>query len=152
MKTNDMEGKEKIKAINESINETYEKALQAIIEVVKANGGLIKTPAETGGINGRPTLYAFYEDFDGLIYCKAIHGLRWDDELGLTLCTDDMLDNYQYDHQYYFEYYYDFVEGNDAEELEKALNDPTYFAKFDASDLQKRETIESIISGLAGRL
>ena len=140
-----MEGKDKIQNANRSIRVAYYDALKAIIEVVKANGGLIKTPAETGG---RPTLYAYYEDFDGLVYRRAIHGLRWDEENGLTICTDDMLENYQFDNNYCFEYFYDFVEGDDAEHIQKALEDPAYFVEFDAYELQKDETIASIVSGL----
>jgi hypothetical protein len=139
---------DKIKAINNSFNEIYDNALKAIIEVVKANGGFIDTKASTLA----PTLYAFYEDFDCNIYRTAIHGLRWDDELGLTLCTDEMLENYQYDKGYCFEYFYDFVEGDYAEHIEDALNDTAYFIEFDGHNLQKNETIQSIISGLAGRL
>ena len=144
-----MEGKDKIQNANRSIRAAYDDALKAIVEVVKANGGLIKTPAETGA---RPTLYAYYEDFDCLVYRKAIHGLRWDEENGLTICTDDMLENYQFDNGYYFEYFYDFVEGDDAEHLQKALENPAYFVEFDAYDLQRDETIKSIISGLESYL
>lgn len=140
-----MEGKDKIQNANRSIRAAYDDALKAIIEVVKANGGLIKTPAETGA---RPTIYAYYEDFDGLVYRRSIHGLRWDEENGLTICTDDMLENYQFDNDYCFEYFYDFVEGDDAEHIQKALEDPAYFVEFDAYDLQKDETIASIVSGL----
>lgn len=137
----------KLKIQNASgvISAAYDYALKAIVEVVKENGGLIKTPAESGG---RPTLYAHYEDFDGLVYNRAIHGLRWDEENGLTICTDDMLENYQYDNDYCFEYFFDFVEGDDAEHIQKALEDPAYFVEFDAHELQKEETIKSIISGL----
>ena len=140
-----MEGKDKIQSANRSIRAAYDDALKAIIEVVKSNGGLIKTPAETGA---RPTIYAYYEDFDGLVYRRSIHGLRWDEENGLTICTDDMLENYQFDNDYCFEYFYDFVEGDDAEHIQKALEDPAYFVEFDAYDLQKDETIASIVSGL----
>ena len=140
-----MEGNDKIQNANRSIRAAYDDALKAIIEVVKANGGLIKTPAETGA---RPTIYAYYEDFDGLVYRRSIHGLRWDEENGLTICTDDMLENYQFDNNYCFEYFYDFVEGDDAEHIQKALEDPAYFVEFDAYDLQKDETIASIVSGL----
>ena len=137
----------KLKIQNASgvISAAYDYALKAIVEVVKANGGLIKTPAETGA---RPTLYAYYEDFDGLVYHRAIHGLRWDEENGLTICTDDMLENYQFDNGYCFEYFYDFVEGDDAKHLENALNDPAYFVKMDKYDLIRDDTIKSIINGL----
>ena len=140
-----MNGKDKIHNASAILTNAYVEALKAIVEVVKANGGLIKTPAETGY---RPILYAYYEDFDCLVYRRAIHGLRWDEENGLTLCTDDMLENYQFDNGYYFEYFYDFVEGDDAEHIQKALENPAYFVDFDAYELQKNETIASIVSGL----
>lgn len=142
---NTEQNKLKIQNASGVISAAYDYALKAIVEVVKENGGLIKTPAETGA---RPTLYAYYEDFDGLVYRRAIHGLRWDEENGLTLCTDDMLENYQFDNGYCFEYFYDFVEGDDAEHIQKALEDPAYFVEFDAYELQKDETIASIVSGL----
>lgn len=143
-----MEGKDKIQNASLNIRAAYDDALKAIVEVVKANGGLIKTPAESGG---RVTLNAYYEDFDGLVYTKAIHGLRWDEENGLTICTDEMLDNYQYDNQYFFEYYFDF-EGDDAVHFEKAIEDPAYFVEFDKYGLHREETIMSIVAGLPSYL
>ena len=144
-----MNGKDKIHNASAILTNAYAEALKAIVEVVKENGGLIKTPAETGS---RPTLFAYYEDFDGLVYKKAIHGIRWDEELGLTLCTDDMLENYQFDTGYMFEYFYDFVEGDDAEHIQKALDDPAYFVELDAYDLVRDDTIKSIINGLESYL
>ncbi len=140
-----MEGKDKIQNASRNIRTAYDDALEAIIEVVKANGGLIKTPAEP---SSRPTLYAYYEDYSGMVDKVAIHGIRWDEELGLTFCTDDMLSNYQADNDYCFEYFYDFVEGDDAEHIQKALEDPAYFVEMDKYDLVRDETIKSIISGL----
>ena len=131
------------------LRSAYDKAYDKIVEVVKANGGFIKTPAESGG---RLTLNAYYEDFDGLVYTKSIHGLRWDEEKGLTICTDEMLDNYQYDNQYFFEYYFDFVEGDDAVHFKKAIEDPTYFVEFDKYGLHRDETIKSILAGLPSYL
>lgn len=135
----------KIKNASGVISAAYDYALKAIVEVVKENGGLIKTPAETGA---RPTLYAFYEDYSGAVNKVAIHGIRWDEENGLTICTDDMLENYQFDNDYCFEYFYDFVEGDDRQHLENALNDPAYFVEMDKYDLVRDETIKSIVSGL----
>ena len=140
-----MEGKDKIQNASRNIIAAYDDALKAIIEVVKANGGLIKTPAEP---SSRPTLYAYYEDYSSMVDKVAIHGIRWDDELGLTLCTDEMLENYQFDKGYYFEYFYDFVVGDDAEHIQKALEDPAYFVEMDKYNLVRDETIKSIISGL----
>ena len=140
-----MEGKDKIQNASLNIRVAYDDALKAIVEVVKANGGLIKTPAEP---SSRPTLYAYYEDYSGMVDKVAIDGIRWDDELGLTLCTDEMLENYQFDKGYYFEYFYDFVEGDDAEHIEDALNDAAYFVEFDKYGLHREETIMSIVAGL----
>lgn len=142
-----MKGKDTIYAASVQLRNAYDNALQVIIDVVKQNGGLVKTSAASD----KPTLHAFFEDFDGLINHQAIHGLRWDEELGLTLCTDDMLDNYQFDNDYTFDYYFDFVE-RDAEELEKALADPAYFVEFGEYDMVREETIKSIIDGLESYL
>lgn len=125
------------------IGKVLGETLTEIEDIVKACGGMLETPAETG----KETLYAYYEDFDGKISSVAIHGLRWDDELGLTLCTDDMLNNYQVDTGYCFEYFYDF-EGEDLENLGKALADPAYFVEMDKYDLVRDYTAMSIIKGL----
>lgn len=135
----------KLKIQNASgvISAAYDYALKAIIEIVKDNGGLIKTPAASD----KPTMYAYYEDFDGTGYHQAIHGLRWDEENGLTLCTDAMLENYQFDNDYCFEYYYDF-EGEDLDNLNKALDNPSYFVAIGDYNCVKEDTIKSIIFGL----
>lgn len=142
-----MKGNDSVFFAKQAIRASYDNALQVIIDVVKDNGGLVKTPASSD----KPTLHAFFEDFDGLVSHKAIHGLRWDEELGLTLCTDDMLDNYQFDNDYTFDYYFDFAE-QDAKELEKALADPAYFVEFGEYDMVREETIKSIIDGLESYL
>ena len=130
-------------AYQERIEKTINEAYDQIVFVVKECGGLLKTPAASD----KPTLYATYEDFDGRKSETAIQGLRWDDELGLTICTNDMLDNYQYDNDYTFEYYFDF-EGEDLEHLNKALEDAAYFVEFDKYDLVRVPTILSIINGI----
>ena len=105
----------------EAINNAIGTAFEHIIRVVKEYGGVLKTPASSDKV----TLYAFYEGFDGKTEGVPIQGLRWDDELGLCICTNDMLENYQFDTGYQFEYYFDF-EGEDLENLNKALDDPAY--------------------------
>ena len=129
---------------NESIKKALADAYETIITIVKECGGLLKTPASSD----KPTLYAYYEDFDGNTEHEAIHGLRWDDELGLTICTNSMLDNYQYDNKYCFDYYFDF-EGEDLENLNKALDDPAYFVEFDKYGLVYTNTVMSIIEGIS---
>lgn len=129
--------------VEKDINEAYDQ----IVAVVKECGGLLKTPAASD----KPTLYAYYQDWDEKTSKVAIQGLRWDDELGLTLCTNEMLDNYQYDNAYYFEYYFDFA-GKDLAELNKVLENPAYFVEFDKYDLVCTDTILSIIGGIADYL
>lgn len=137
----------------ESINKALDNAYEHIITIVKECGGVLKTPASSDKI----TLYAFYES-DGsrdlanaASEAVAIQGLRWDDELGLCICTNDMLDNYQFDTGYQFEYYYDF-EGEDLENLNKALDDPAYYVEFDKYDLLYSETVRAIIGGIGDYL
>ena len=132
---------------NEAIKKAIDDAYEQIVTIVKECGGLLKTPASSD----KPTLYAYYESVDGKTEQEAIHGLRWDDELGLTICTNSMLDNYQYDNEYYFDYYFDF-EGEDLENLNKALDDPAYFVEFDKYDLVYADTVMSIIGGIADYL
>lgn len=131
---------------SEAIKKAFDDAYEQIITIVKECGGVLKTPASSD----KSTLYAFYEsagrgsDWEAV----AIQGLRWDDELGLCICTNDMLDNYQYDTGYEFEYYFDF-EGEDLENLNKALDDPAYYVEFDKYGLVYTDTIMSIIGGIA---
>ena len=135
--------------IKSRIDESIEDAYNSLCVLVKENGGLIKTPAASD----KATLYAVYEDaaFFNKTLQVAIHGIRYDEELGLTICTDDMLDNYQFDNYYSFQCYLDF-EGEDLENLEKALADPAYFVEFDKYDLLRVPTILSILNGIGDYL
>ena len=62
-----------------------------------------------------------------------------------------MLDNYQYDTGYQFGYYFDF-EGEDLEELNKALDDEAYYVEFDKYDLVKTDTVVNLLRGLPAYL
>lgn len=128
---------------NEAIKKAIDDAYEQIITVVKECGGLLKTPASSD----KSTLYAYYESVDGKTEQEAIHGLRWDNELGLTICTNSMLDNYQFDSGYYFYCYFDFVD-KDLENLNKVLDDPAYFVEFGKYDLVYTDTVMSIIGGI----
>lgn len=136
-----------LEAINQRIRGGFDEALALIINLVKDNGGLLKTPQ----CEDKPFLYAYYEDFDGHTSLESIHGLRWDEELGLCICTDSMLENYQYDTRYYFDYFYNF-EGEDLEELNKVLADPAYFVEIDKYNLELEDTLLSLIGGLPAYL
>jgi hypothetical protein len=133
----------KEQCIDKALDDAYEQ----IVTIVKEFGGVLKTPAQDGKI----ALYAFYEDFDGLSYHRQIHGLRYDDELGLCICTDDMLDNYTFDTGYAFENYRNF-EGKDAEEMDKLLDDMAYYVEFDKYDLVYAPTVRAIIGGIGDYL
>ena len=137
----------------ESIDNALDNAYETIIAIVKECGGVLKTPAASDKI----TLYAFYESVgsrdlaNAASEAVAIQGLRWDDELGLCICTNDMLDNYQYDTGYCFDYYYDFAD-EDLDNLNKALDDPSYYVEFDKYDLLYADTVRSIIGGIGDYL
>jgi hypothetical protein len=137
----------------ESINNALDNAYDTIITIVKECGGVLKTPASSDKI----TLYAFYESTgrrdlaNAASEAVAVQGLRWDDELGLCICTNDMLDNYQYDTGYCFEYYYDFTD-EDLEHINKVLDDPAYYVEFDKYDLLYADTVRSIIGGIGDYL
>lgn len=137
----------------ESIDNALDNAYETIVTIVKECGGVLKTPAASDKI----TLYAFYESVgsrdlaNAASEAVAVQGLRWDDELGLCICTNDMLDNYQYDTGYCFEYYYDFTD-EDLERINKVLDDPAYYVEFDKYDLLYADTIRSIIGGIGDYL
>ena len=131
----------------ESIDKALDNAYEHIITIVKECGGVLKTPAQDEKI----TLYAFYEDYDGRTKTENIHGLRWDDELGLCICTDSMLENYTFDTGYGFDDYRNF-EGKDAEELDKVLDDPAYYVEFDKYDLAYAPSVRAIIGGIGDYL
>lgn len=140
-------------AVSRRLEEWYEEGLNTIIALVKSNGGFLKTPQSSDG--NKPALYAYYEDTDRDWSIKrvsvAIQGLHWDDELGLCICTDEMLDNYQFDTGYEFEYYLDF-EGEDLVQLNKALDDAAYYVEIDKYDCCVKDTILSLIHGLPAYL
>lgn len=131
----------------EAIDKALDNAYEHIILVVNECGGVLKTPA----CDEKIILYAFYEDMNGKTETEKIHGLRYDDELGLCICTDSMLENYMFDTGYSFEDYMNF-EGQDAEELDKMLDDPAYYVELDKYDLIYADTIRSIIGGLTDYL
>lgn len=133
----------KEQAIDKALDDAYEQ----IISVVQACGGVLKTPA----CDEKIALYAFYEDVDGKTSTEKIHGLCYDDELGLCICTDSMLENYTFDTGYGFEDYRNF-EGQDAVELDKMLDDMAYYVEFDKYDLVYADTVRSIIGGIGDYL
>ena len=134
-------------SISNHITAEIEEGFSTLVNLVKANGGFLRTPASSD----KPTLYAYYEDFDELRYHKAIHGFHYDEELGLCICTDEMLENYQFDTGYYFEYFWDF-QGEDLENLNKALDDAAYYVEIDKYDLLITDTMLSIIHGISAYL
>ena len=136
-----------LEGIGRRIDEWIEEGKQTIISLVIANGGFLKTPQ----CEGKPTLLAYYEDWDGKRTSVPIQGLHWDNELGLCLCTDEMLDNYQFDTGYEFEYYWNF-EGEDLVQLNKALEDAAYYVEMDKYDCLKLDTLLSLIDGLPAYL
>ena len=136
-----------LEGIGRRINEWIEEGKQTIIALVKSNGGFLKTPQS----EDKPYLYAYYEDWDGRKSQTSIQGLHYDEELGLCLCTNEMLNNYQYDTGYEFEYYWNF-EGEDLVQLNKALDDAAYYVEIDKYDCIIEDTIVSLIHGLPAYL
>lgn len=132
-------------ALSQRIDDTLNEIYDTLCNMCKANGGYVKTPAS----DDKPTLYAYYEDWSSETrFQKAIHGIRYDDELGLCICTDDMLENYQFDNKYYFYTFRNF-EGEDLENLEKVLADSAYYVGFDNYDLIRQDTLISIVGGIS---
>jgi hypothetical protein len=137
-----------LEATGNRLKAEIEEAYKTIVELVRENGGLVKTPAASD----KPAMHAVYDG--GLqpgTQEVSIQALRWDDELGLTMCTNDMLENFQFDTGYCFDYFFDF-EGEDAEHLEEVFADPAYFVEFDKYDLDRTQTILNLIAGLPAYL
>lgn len=134
-------------AKEEAIDKALDNAYEQIIIIVKECGGVLKTPA----CDEKMTLHAFYEDCNGTTRTEDIQGLRWDEELGLCICTGSMMDNYTFDTGYHFENYRNF-EGRDAEEVEKMLNDMAYYVEFHDYDLVFAPTVRDIIGGIVSYL
>ena len=138
--------KEKIKDANSTIREAIRNAVEVIIEAVKANGGYINTSPK----NASPALRAAYSD--GYSYdphaerTEVIHGISLDENGELTLCTDSMLGNYEFDTGYKFGYLYD-MDDKDERELLNALQNEAYYENLEDYFIFN-ETIQSIISGL----
>ncbi len=138
--------KEKIRNANNAIWDAINNAVKVIIEAVKANGGYIKTSP----VDDSPVLRATY--VDGYSYdphaerTEVIHGISLDENGELTLCTDSMLGNYEFDTGYKFGYLYD-MDGNDERELLNALQNEAYYENLEEYFIFD-ETIQSIIGGL----
>ncbi len=131
----------------ESIDKALDNAYETIITIVKECGGVLKTPA----CDDKITLYAFYEGCNQTSNVEKILGLRYDDELGLCIATESMIENYTFDTGYYFSDYQNF-EGKDADELNKMLDDAAYYVEFDKYDLVYSPTVRSIIGGIGDYL
>lgn len=128
-------------AIEDRINKALSDAEAQIITIVKECGGVLKTLPEYG----KATPYAFFEDyFSGRRTTERILGIRYDEENGISLCTESMLDNYMYDTGYAFESYSDF-EGKDAEEIHKVLDDASYYMSIDDDNIVWAATIRYLI-------
>jgi hypothetical protein len=132
---------------NEVIKKAIDDAYEQIITIVKECGGVLKTPA----CDEKITLYAFYLDNNQTSGVEKIFGLRYDDELGLCIATESMIENYTFDTGFYFNDYQNF-EGEDADELNKMLDDPAYYVEFDKYGLVYTDTVISIIGGIADYL
>lgn len=126
--------------IGQQVNEGYE----TLIDLCKANGGFFPTmPTED-----KCPLKAYYEDgFTGEGYDRTIYGFHYDERDGLQICTDDMIDNYEYDTDYTFDTRED-CEGEDLEQMEKMLADASYYVSFDDYCLRNHDTIMSILNGI----
>ena len=139
---------EKAKAAAEKLRAAYNTAIDELTEIVKEHGGFIDTRA----CDERPTLYAMVDTDYGNAAIETssipIHGIRYDeDSKGLFIITDTELDSYAYDNGYNFEYYYNF-EGEDAEHLNDAMKDITYFRDIDDGYTDIPSTIFNIVGGL----
>lgn len=130
----------------------FETAKQDLIDIVRANGGVILTPPASD----KPTLHCFV-DYNGdcdynTTESIPIQAIAYDEQEGmLMVLTNDELRNYEYDEDYNFEYLYDYA-GEDKARYEDATKDITYFRELDNGYTAVNETIFSILAGLADYL
>lgn len=152
--------KETIINAKATLKEAFNNALDIITNAVKnTEGHLIKTiPLSNVSHLEAIFVYSFSPIEADTTESEYIYGLRWDEEQGLTLCTSSMMRNYEFDNDYGFEIdrnfdeFMEYESGKaDWENLNKMLDDASYFVSFDElseKDLNKTLTIISIISGL----
>lgn len=141
--------KEKALSYLDAFIEARKTATNAIISLVKENGGFINTtPTET-----KPEMVACkcYDScgFDGTTETSTIYGLRYREEDNmLLLCTEEKLEDYEFDHQ--IEFILPIWESNHDPDLprhlEKMLADEEYYEDFDGEYFLQSTTIINILS------
>lgn len=147
----DNTNKAKVNKAFNSLSQAFDRAECDLINIIQTEGGIIRT-APSGD---KPTLYCFVDynmDMDyNTTESLPIQALAYDEGEGLMVLTNAELQNYEYDEGFEFDYYYDY-EGEDKERYEDATKDLTYFRTLDDGYTAVRETIFSILAGLADYL
>jgi len=134
---------DKFDAINDIIGQQVNEGYLTLIDLCKANGGFFKTlPTED-----KCPLTAYYEDsFTGNVKECTIYGFHYDGEK-LFVCTDEQVDNYEYDTGYEFSMRED-CEDEDLEHMTKVVCDASYYIAFDFYGLLRHDTLMSILNGI----
>lgn len=144
-----MEKKELVQKAQSALGELMgasNHAMRALEEIVKGAGGFIPTLPSLDKPALKVTI-AYDTDSEE----EMVFALRYIEGEGLFLCTESMLDNYEWDHNHCFESYHNF-EGEDAEEIQKVIANTAYFISIDDDRIVRNQTIISILAGLPAYL
>ena len=130
----------KLSKAYEGFNTALENAKHAIVDVLKENGGTIKTPPDDVYESGIEAIY--FTDYD----CEEtkrvfVYAIIYDEDEGIGLLTGNGIVNYRYDNDLetdsdYTEFYDDVVA------------DKSYYEFLNYGDFFEEQTIRNIIIGL----
>jgi len=138
---------EKIQSATKAIDDTMNLIYNTLVEIVRANGGLIKTIPT---INVRRIVATTIEPYgdDERISTETIFGIR-EDKGVLYLCTNSNVENFESDRNDGFTFLCDiYLEEDEIPEMEKCLSDWDYFSELNTESYITQLTLESIIYGL----
>lgn len=144
-------GRKAMDALVAFINER-DKAINTLVEIVKAKGGFIRTvPSEN------TTPIQVMKDYSGgdLDYnaeASTVYGIRYIEyeNQGLCLCTEEKLKDYEWDNDYEFDFPVE-ENINDKEltkHLDEMLGDECYFESFDEDTFIKSTSIIALLNGI----
>ena len=138
---------EKIQSLTKVINDTKDLLYNSLVEIVRANGGLIKTIPTLNVTRIVATTVEPYGN-DERLSTETIFGIR-EDKGVLYLCTNSNVRDFEDDYDDGFSFISDYyVEDDELPEMEKCLSDWDYFSELNSESYLTQLTLESILYGL----
>lgn len=149
-KDNIMEKKEiaeKVQSLTKVINDTKNLLYNTLVEIVRANGGLIKTIPTVNVSRIVATTVEPYGD-DERFSTETIFGIR-EDKGFLYICTNSNVEDFESDRDDGFTFLCDYyLDEDEIPEMEKCLSDWDYFSELNPESYLTQLTLESILYGL----